>query len=251
MEYRTIRLQLDGPVARLSLARADDSNRLTPRLLRELEDACEVVTNRDEVRLALVEGEGPDFCAGWSSQVRAEGFELPFDPFRCLAELSKPVVCTLRGAVTGGGLELALAADVRICADATTFSLLDPELGGLPRAGGGQRLARLAGRGTALAMLLTGEALDAAGALRTGLVAKVVPVADLGAAAGEIARSIAEKGPIATRFAKEAIHRGLDMTLEQALRYETDLTIILQTTEDRAEGVRAFVEKREPEFKGK
>ena len=100
-------------------------------------------------------------------------------------------------------------------------------------------------------MILTGEAVDAQEALRIGLVSQVTPRGSLLAEAEALAGRIADRGPIAVRYAKEAVSRGLDMTLEQALRYETDLTIILQTTEDRAEGVRAFLEKRTPQFKGK
>jgi enoyl-CoA hydratase/carnithine racemase len=106
------------------------------------------------------------------------------------------------------------------------------------------------GRAAALRLLLLGETVDAAEARRIGLVSRVVPSDGLLEAAGEVARAIAERGPIATRLAKEAVHRGSDMTLEQALRYETDLTVILQSTADRAEGVRAFQEKRPPRFTG-
>ena len=124
-------------------------------------------------------------------------------------------------------------------------------LGLVPMGGGTQRLARLVGRGKALEMILTGEPVDAREALRIGLVSAVVPRDRLAAEAEAVAARIAERGPIAVRYAKEAISLGLDMTLEQALRYETDLTVILQTTRDRAEGVRAFLEKRSPKFEGK
>ncbi|MCH7793034.1 MAG: hypothetical protein IID31_12235 [Planctomycetes bacterium] len=113
------------------------------------------------------------------------------------------------------------------------------------------RLARLAGRGDALALILTGEPIDAAHALRIGIVSEVVAKAALTERADAIAGRIAERGPIAVQYAKEAVSRGAEMPLEQGLRYETDLTMILQTTEDRAEGVRAFLEKRQPKFKGK
>ena len=112
-------------------------------------------------------------------------------------------------------------------------------------------VARLVGRGKALEMILTGEPVDAQEALRVGLVSAAVPHDRLAAEAESVAARITERGPVAVRFAKEAISRGLEMTLEQALRYETDLTVILQTTEDRAEGVRAFLEKRKPRFKGR
>ena len=117
--------------------------------------------------------------------------------------------------------------------------------------GGTQRLARLIGRGEALRLILLGEEIDAAEAYRIGLVSAVVPQQQLDNQARLLAERMASRGPLALRYAKEAVRRGLEQPLDQALRYETDLTVILQSTEDRAEGVRAFLEKREPKFEGK
>lgn len=250
MEYQAIRLQRDGAIAAISLSRAGDGNRIDGRMLRELADACEALAADSSVRVVVFTAEGADFCAGWDKQTVGEGFDLKPDPFAPLADLPQPVICAVQGTAVSAGLELALACDVRICSTDARFALPETGHGRLPRGGGTQRLARAVGRGTALAMVLAGEELDAEAAYRAGLVSKVCEVGNLGPAATAIARSIAAKGPIATRYAKEALHRGLEMTLDQALRYETDLTIILQTTDDRAEGVRAFVEKKRPEFKG-
>jgi enoyl-CoA hydratase len=181
--------------------------------------------------------------------MRSQG--IPPDPFGCLAELPQPVVCAINGDAFGAGLELALACDVRIASEGASFALPDISLGLLPVAGGTQRLPRLVGRGKALEMVLTGEPVDAQEALRIGLVGAVAPPEVLATVAEAVASRIAERGPLAVRYAKEAVSRGIDMPLEQSLRYETDLTVILQTTEDRAEGVKAFLEKRRPEFKGK
>ncbi len=161
------------------------------------------------------------------------------------------MVCAVQGDALSAGLELALACDVRIAAAGARFGFPETGMGVVPMGGGTQRLARLVGRGKALEMILTAEPIDAEAALAAGLVSAVVPGDRLAAEAEAVALRIAERGPIAVRYAKEAISRGLEMTLEQALRYENDLTIILQTTEDRAEGVRAFLEKRQPEFKGR
>jgi enoyl-CoA hydratase len=251
MEYKALRLSIERPLASIMLA-GPDGNRVSVRTLRELEDACAAIADDDGVRAVLLSAEGPDFCAGWAADTLAEAYELPADPFGRLAAVPQPVVCAVQGAASSAGLELALAADIRVCARDARFSLPETGMGMLPRGGGTQRLARLAGRGAALAMVLAGEEMDADAAYRAGLVSAVVEREELSARAGAIADAIAARGPIATRYAKEAVHRGAGMTLEQALRYETDLTIILQTTEDRAEGVRAFVEKRkQPDFKGR
>lgn len=243
---------MEPPQARILLARPQNANRISARLLRELQDACESITNDDSVRVVVLAAEGDDFCAGWDVSGEEEALDLPPDPFGCVARLPQPAICAVQGKASSAGLELALACDIRICGPTARFSLPESGYGALPRAGGTQRLARAVGRGTALAMVLTGEELDAGAAYRAGLVAEVSEDGRLEEDAAAIARSIAARGPIATRYAKEAIHRGLDMTLEQALRYETDLTIILQTTGDRAEGVRAFLEgRRRPGFEGR
>ena len=159
------------------------------------------------------------------------------------------------GARTGdapsAGLELALACDGRLAAEGVRLAWPETAQGLLPMAGGTQRLARLVGRAHALRLILLAEPIDAEEAWRIGLVSAVAPAGELLAEAEALAQRMASRGPIALRYAKEAVRRGLEQPLEQALRFETDLTIILQTTEDRAEGVRAFLEKREPKFKGR
>ena len=258
MGTRSVTLDRRGMVARLVLAGAGSDNAIDAAVVRELRSACAAVG--DDVRAVLVTAEGDVFSRGWDwdallgettdpvAALRNHG--IPPDPFGCLADLPQPVVCAINGDATGAGLELALACDVRVAAEGVAFALPEVSMGLLPLAGGTQRLPRLVGRGKALEMILTGEPIDAQEALRVGLVSAVVPRDRLRAEAEAIASRIAERGPLAVRYAKEAVSRGLEMPLEQALRFETDLTIILQTTEDRAEGVRAFLEKRMAEFKG-
>ncbi len=236
MPTRCLSLEKRGAVARLTLTRPT----FDAAFIGELADACEAVAADAHVRVVLLTAEGDLFSTGWDSPASAQGSL--GDPFGCLAELSMPVVCALK---------LALTCDVRIAAQGARFGLPDIAAGLLPMAGGTQRLPRLIGRGKALELILTGEPIDAAEALRVGLVGAVVPRDRLMAEAEGIANRIAERGPLAVQYAKEAISYGLEMPLEQAMRFETDLTIILQTTEDRAEGVRAFLDKRTPKFKGK
>jgi enoyl-CoA hydratase/carnithine racemase len=256
-----VSLTLRGPIARITISCPERGNAIDAPLVLDLRKVCEAIGANDDVRVVLLTAEGDAFSPGWdweallgetADPVAALGDEgIPADPFGCLADLPQPVVCAINGDAVGAGLELALACDVRIAAKRARFSLPEVARGLLPLAGGTQRLPRLIGRGKALEMILTGGPMDAQEALRIGLVSAVVPRERLLAEAEAIASRVAERGPLAIRYAKEAISRGLEMPLEQALRFETDLTIILQTTEDRAEGVRAFLEKRKADFKGR
>ena len=255
MALQTISLEKRGPIAFLTVRRPETENAVDGAFLAELPQACEAIEADAEIRVVVLTAQGDNFCRGWDADVLAgEGpSRLPDqgDPFASLAELPRPVVCAIQGEALSAGLELALACDVRVAAEDARLGLPETKLGLVPMGGGTQRLARLVGRGKALEMILTGEPVDAQEALRIGLVSAVAPRDKLAAEAEAIAGRIAERGPIAVRYTKEAVRRGLEMPLEQALRYETDLTIILQTTEDREEGVNAFLEKRHPKFKGR
>ena len=217
--------------------------------LDELEQAAQSIHEYDEIHVVLLTADGAAFSRG------ATGGEVAHAagrlPFRCLELMAQPVIACMQGEAAGAGLELALACDVRIAADDATFVIGDVAAGAVPSGGATQRLPRLIGRGKASEMILLGETMDAQSALACGLVSAVWPLAELDAQGRALADRIAAQGPIAVRYAKEAMLRGLDMPLEQALRYETDLTVILQTTADRAEGVKAFMEKRPPKFEGK
>lgn len=242
-----------GPVAWLTLS----GGPIDGVTLSALARACDVISDDESVRCVVVSIERPIPGWDWDALTTGEGgllenaaaWGLPGDVFGCLTDLSRPVVCAINGDAHGAGFELALACDIRIAAENATFALPEITTGMLPLAGGTQRLPRLVGRGRALEMILSGDSIDAEEALRIGLVSAVVQ--DVRFEAERIASRIVEQGPIATGYAKEAVSRGIDMPLQQALRFETDLTVILQTTEDREEGVRAFLDKRKPKFKGK
>ena len=167
-----------------------------------------------------------------------------------VAAIEKPVIAAINGDAFGEGLELALACDVRIAAQNAHFGLPEIEAGLIPSDGGTQRLPRIIGRGKALEMILTGETIDAAEALEIGLVTKVVPAESLNAEVEALAKAMAAKAPVSLRYIKEAINKGLDLTMEQGLRLEADLYFLLHTTGDRTEGIKAFQQKRPPEFKG-
>jgi enoyl-CoA hydratase/carnithine racemase len=240
---------MSGRIASITLR----SSRIDVAMLGELSSAAEAIAAENDVSVVLLRSEGADFCAGWTTDAIARRLETgaPVDPFASIAALPVPVLVALNGNVASAGLELALCADVRVAADDARFSLPELTDGLLPLAGGSQRLTRIAGRGAATSMLLLGAELDAASAMRCGLVSRVVPAKDLASEAEALASHIAERGPIALRLAKEAVHQGLEMTLDQGLRLELDLSIVLQTTSDRAEGVKAFLEKRKPNFENR
>ena len=226
------------------LAVACGADRLDASFVDELAAICAEVGETPEIRALILDPE-PSLWSGWGEEAPAPG-----DLFRPLAELPQPSIAVLRGHCLGGGLELALAADIRVAAPQIELGfpqLLDPA-GEFCRAGGLQRLSRAVGRSRAGQLTLLEQRISADRALDWGLLNALD--SDPAAAARARAETIAQRGPIATRYAKDAIRHGADMPLAQALHYETELTILLQSTADRAEGVEAFVGKRPPRFRG-
>lgn len=259
MLYQTILFEQQQALAFVTLSRAAAGNRVDRLLLAELRDAIERIVDEGASRAVILTGSNGVFSLGWDAELLREIAANPAavesgllgSTFQFLADAPLPVIAALNGDALSAGLELALACDLRLAARTARVALPDVGEGRIPMAGGTQRLARLAGRGCAVEMILTGRALDAAEALHAGIVSAVLDPEDLLVEARRMGMALATLGPLAIRLAKEAVHHGLDMPLQQALRYETDLTILLQTTADRAEGVRAFIEKREPRFEGR
>jgi enoyl-CoA hydratase len=171
--------------------------------------------------------------------------------FTAFDSFPKPVIAMINGYCLGGGCELALACDLRIASETASFGQPEINLGIIPGGGGTQRLTRLVGEGKAMEMILTGDIIDAQTAYNIGLVNRVVPAADLEAKTMEIANRIAEKSPIALRMAKEAVKLASRSNLDEGLRREVDLFALCFSSEDKDEGVRAFLEKRKPVFKGR
>lgn len=253
MQYQTLSLNMEPPAARLTLDLGAGEHRMGLRTLLELRDACERIEATTDTALLVVRAEGEDFCRGWeaSAETAFANGEVAPDPFGCLARLPCPVVAILHGRVAGAGLALALACDVRVARDDATFELSDAAGGSLALAGAGARLPRIAGRSTAASMLLLGTVLDADEARRTGLTSRTLPRDQFQTESEALMERIVANGPIALRYAKELVQNGIELPLDQALRYELDLSIILQTTHDRAEGVQAFLEKRPPNFQNR
>ncbi len=240
---KTLTLQLQPPIAEIALA-SDDQ--IEPSFLDELSSVIARVADDASIQVVLITGESAAYSFDCAAVTDRRAL-----PFRDIELMPQPVIAVIEGAATGVGLELALACDLRIVSENATFALPQVAGGAVPALGATQRLPRLIGRARAAEMILTGKQIDAHTALAWGLVNAVAPPGGGLAEAERRAASICARGPLAVRYAKEAVLRGLDMPLDQALRYETDLTVILQTTGDRAEGVRAFLEKREPRFEGR
>src|SRR5881409_222636 len=260
MAYQTIRHELDDGVATITLSRPEVHNAMNEPMRRELTECFTALASDEATRVILVTGAGERaFSAG--ADIRE--FVEPAPPVRFRAERRRvdfrqamdrcpqPIIAAIRGYAFGGGLELALACDLRIAGEDAQLGLTEVNLAIIPGGGGTQRLTRLVGRGRALEMILTGARIDAREAWRIGLVERVVPAADVLAAARELARTLTEKAPVALRYAKEAVVKGLELPLADGLRLENDLATLLRTTEDRVEGAKAFLEKRKPRFTGK
>ena len=237
MAYRSLSLTLAPPIARLRV----HGGVIDAASLAEIDRTAEAISDQHEVHIVVLSFDGA---------LETEDGVGAILPFRSLEVMAQPVIACIEGPCAGAALELALACDLRIAAVDATFALNGAD-GRVPSLGGTQRLPRVVGAARAASMLLLGEELDAQAALACGLVNEIVSKGGAQARAAEIAATIASRGPIAVRYAKEAIREGLEMPLDQALRYETDLTIILQTTADRTEGVQAFIEKRPPKFEGR
>lgn len=253
MEYQRLRFSIAGAVARITLSNPAAGNRIDQRLLRELDEAASEVSASAAIAVVIIDAEGDDFCLGWEAETRDALLtgDPVVDPFGSIAALACPTVAVVQGAALSGGLELALACDIRVAAADARFGLPEVSEGRLPLAGATQRLPRIAGKAAALSMLLLGETFDGRRAHETGLVSRLAVSGNLSDEAEAVVSAIASRGPLALRYAKEAAVRGIDMTLDQGLRFETDLSVILQSTADRAEGLRAFFEKRPPNFEGR
>ena len=256
MVNRTVLFEVRGHIAYVTLNRPQHGNAIDSCMADELCRIWQGITDNEDIRVAILTGAGASFCSGQETgemqpveaALQARGSE---DCFDALAELNRPVIAAINGDAISAGLELALCCDVRIAAEGARFGLPEVAQGTIPGHGGTQRLPRIVGKAKALELVLLGETIDTREAQRICLVNKVVAPDELLPTAEALARRIASLAPIAERYAKEAVNKGADLTLEQGLRLEGDLTVLLQTTDDRTEGVAAFLGKRTPNFKGR
>jgi E-phenylitaconyl-CoA hydratase len=262
----SIRFEREGAVAILTIDRPQVHNALDFETSDALVHAWIRFRDDDELRAAILTGAGElAFCAGADLRGVADFYRKLSSAERLRRSeqvpglggitrnlaIDKPILAAVNGHCLAGGLEVALACDLRIASENATFGLPEVTRGIIPGAGGTQRLPRLVGPERALDLILTGRRIDAREAERIGLVMRVVALAELRSEALAVARTIAANGPLAVRAAKTAVWRGLDVPLEEGLRLEQLLAEPVRQSEDAQEGPRAFLEKRKPEWKGR
>ncbi len=252
-----VKFEVENEVGIATLNRPEKLNALDTEMRKELARVIEEAER--SVRVLIITGSGKAFAAGADINellkrdpiAAINAAKLGTELFTKIEELDIPVIAAVNGYALGGGCELAMACDIRIASEKARFGQPEINLGIIPGAGGTQRLPRLVGLGMAKKLVLTGEIIDAHEALRIGLVDEVVEQDRLMERAKEVARKIVEKSPLAIKIAKRALNASMNMPLREGLKYELSLFAILFASEDAKEGMRAFLEKRKPEFKGR
>ncbi len=257
--FQSIIVEKRGAVALLTINRPDKLNALNQSVHREGVAALDELRKDDTIRVLVITGAGEkSFIAG--ADIREFEGQTPVTQrnlfnektfFNSLESFPKPVIAMINGFCLGGGNELAMACDIRIASENARFAQPEINLGIMCGGGGTQRLTNLIGEGRAMEMVLTGDMIDAERAHRFGLVNHIYPIAELEAKTFELAEKIAEKAPIALQLSKEAVKFASRSNLDEGLRREVDLFAICFSTEDKKEGVTAFLEKRKPIFNGR
>jgi enoyl-CoA hydratase/carnithine racemase len=264
MPENRVLFDVQGHVALVTLNSSAQRNAIDSGLAQELIDVCRRVSEDDEIYVVVVTGSGDSFCEGGllersvvSGKELEEAIEnlgdesVRYEIASAIALVDRPVIAAINGDALNQGLEIALGCDVRIAAESAHFGFPSIAAGLMPMDGGTQRLPRLIGKSKSIELLLGSRVIDAKEALDIGLVSQVLPKAELLDKVMTMAGAMATKAPISLRYVKEAVNKGMDLTLDQGVRLEADLYFLIHTTEDRTEGIQAFQQKRKPEFKGK
>lgn len=257
--FQTILVEREGRVAILTVNRPDKMNALNDQVRNDMLAALAEVEADDGVGVVVLTGAGEkSFIAG--ADIGEFAGRTPFDQrhamrspriFDVMATFPKPVIAMINGFCLGGGCELALSCDLRVASEKARFGQPEINLGLIPGGGGTQRLSRLVGLGQAMRMILTGDMIGAAEAKEIGLVEMVVPHEELRAKTMELAGKIASKSPLTLKVAKEAVRASQKLAIEEGIAYERDLFCLCFSTEDKEEGVKAFLEKRPAQWQGR
>ncbi len=258
--YSTLLYEKKETIGILTINRPEKMNALSNELTSELKTVLDTIEQDDKLRVLIFTGAGDKaFVAGADirelvirdAQIGRKVSKERQDLFTRIENLAVPVIAAVNGYALGGGLELALACSIRICSDRAKFGAPEVKLGIIPGDGGTQRLPRLVGLGRAMEMILSGDFIDAQEAYRIGLANKVVPHEELMEKTLELADKIASRPPLAVQFAKEAVNQSVGSGSDSGYALESYLHALSCTTEDKKEGVSAFLEKRKGQFKGK
>ncbi len=258
MAYETLIVSKEGPVGVITLNRPHERNAFSNLLVKELVAALGEFEKDDSVRCLVITGSETAFSAGADIKEMADMTAVQmtmtghfFPLWDKVGHYPKPIVGALSGFVLGGGLELAMSLDVLIASETTQFGQPEINIGVMPGGGGTQRLTRAVGKSKAMEMILTGKRIDAEEARTLGLVSRVVPKEAYLEEAKKVAVEIASKSPVAVRMAKMAVNKAFEMGLTQGIDFERELFYLLFSSEDKNEGMKAFIEKRKADFKGK
>ena len=258
MDYETIIVSKEGALGMITLNRPQAMNALSTKLVTELISALNDFEKDDGVRCLVITGSERAFSAGADIKEMAEMTAVKmtmtghfFPLWDKVGRYPKPIVGALSGFVLGGGLELAMSLDVLVASETTQLGQPEIDIGVMPGGGGTQRLTRAVGKYKAMEMILTGKRIGAEEAKALGLVSRVVPKEAYLEEAKKVANEIASKSPVAIRLAKMAVNKAFEMGLSEGIDFEREVFYLLFASEDKDEGMQAFMEKRKPEFKGK
>lgn len=257
MPFENVLVKTDGPVGIVRLNRPQVLNALNGPTMRELNDALEQFEAAEEIRVMIVTGNERAFAAGADIKEMAEATSVEMLKLNRIAQwdrlkkIQKPIIAAVSGYALGGGCELAMACDTIVASETAMFGQPEINIGVMPGAGGTQRLTLALGKAKAMEMVLTGKMINAREAEARGLVARVAPVESYMEEALALAREIASRSPIAVRIAKESVNHAFESSLTEGLDFERKMFYFLFSTEDQKEGMKAFLEKRKAEWKGK
>ena len=259
MDYNTIKYEVNGHIAKITMNRPKALNALNSEVLDELDKCLDEIKANNDLRVLIITGEGRSFIAGADIKEMSElgGLEAKafgnkgLSVFRKIETLPIPVIAAVNGFALGGGCELAMSCDIRIASNKALFGQPEVGLGLIPGFGGTQRLQRLVGQGWAKYLIYSAENIKADKALEIGLVQDVVEVEELEERVNTLAETIAKQAPIAEKLAKEAINQGAQVDIDQAMRIEENAFGLVFTTEDKNIGTQAFINKEKAEFQNK